>query len=100
MTFELSDVRRENIYLNNMVGLDEVYTFYHDETNNVGKSTVSKGRDDFNRFNKFFILGGVVFKQENRLSEVEYQSFQQRMRSTNPQTHIKEFKSKHFLNGA
>lgn len=78
--------------------MDKEYTFYHDETNNVGKVTVSKGRENFYKFNKFFILGGVVFNQKNRLNEADYQSLQ-KIRSTNSQTQIKEFKFKHFVNG-
>lgn len=100
MSFELSEVRQSNIELNRLIGVDEAYIFYHDETNNAGKSTVSKGLNDFEAFNKFFVLGGVVFKQENRLDESDYQAFQEEMRATNPQKQIHEFKSKHFLNGA
>lgn len=62
MSFELSEVRQSNIELNRLIGVDEAYIFYHDETNNAGKSTVSKGLNDFEAFNKFFVLGGLVFK--------------------------------------
>lgn len=52
-----------------LYGLDEEYAFFYDETNNIRKFWI---RDDgFNEHPKNFVLGGIVHKKSEPLSELD-----------------------------
>jgi hypothetical protein len=56
---DVDEIRRLEIRMHGLTGIDDAYTFYHDETNNIHKLRI-----DANGLNvaepKVFALGGVV----------------------------------------
>ena len=56
---DIDELREPQIHLHGLTGADGVYTFYHDETNNVRKLELKPGGFNVAAL-KVFVLGGVV----------------------------------------
>lgn len=95
MKFETGGIRQQNILMHDLENLDQDFTFYYDETNNIGKLHIREG--SFNQlFSNQFILGGLVFTSSEPTSD-EIGTF---IDSLNLQSSAKELKFKHIAKGS
>lgn len=65
---DIDDLRNQQIMMADLTGADNVYTFYHDETNNVKKLRINDR--GFNVELKTFILGGFVHDGAPRVIDI------------------------------
>lgn len=93
MKIDVSKVRPATIAMNGLSGVDSVYFFFYDETNNIRKLSMSSGKfsvpDTHN-----FVLGGIVRELPPSNSDAEAL-----IQSLSLQRTTKELKTKHIGTG-
>ncbi len=93
MTLDVSEVRPATIAMNGLSGVDDVYFFFYDETNNIRKLSMNSGKfsvpDTHN-----FVLGGIVRELAPSNSDAETL-----IQSLSLQRTTKELKTKHIGTG-
>ncbi len=90
---DIDELRDSGIRLHGLTKADGVYTFYHDETNNIRKLHVEAGRLNVAEL-KVFVLGGVVHEGAPR--PIDIQSLRDAMRI---QKSAHEIKLEHVARG-
>lgn len=90
---DVDEIRNPQIQMFGLTGADTVYTFYHDETNNIRKLHVGEQGLNVPEL-KTFVLGGVVHEGPQR--PLDLSSLRQVMR-IQPSAH--EIKLKHVAKG-
>jgi len=89
----VSDFRNPSIEMYNLRNVNENYTFYYDETNNIRKLYLTE--DGVNASEKdYFVIGGIVHKNNNIPLDRNF-LFQ----NLNLQKSVKEIKLKHIAKG-
>ena len=90
---DVNDLRDDLILAHNLNGVDDVYTFYYDETNNIRKFHLVE--DGFNVNDPGnFVLAGVLHKG------IQYQpDIDELLKRLNLQKTTKEIKLKHVGKG-
>ncbi|MEQ8403598.1 MAG: DUF3800 domain-containing protein [Oceanicaulis sp.] len=67
---DIDQIRRTQIKIHGLSGVDLDYIFYHDETNNIKKLRLEGGR--FNVANpSVFVLGGIVYSGPQRTLDIQ-----------------------------
>lgn len=95
MKIDYTEVRKNEIELHQLKGIDSPYIFYYDESNNHRKINLNINKENFlNILNKNFALGGIVKKQKSSL-KIEVDKL---IQDLNFQPNQKEIKSKNFFN--
>lgn len=95
MKIDYTEVRKNEIELHQLKGMDNPYIFYYDESNNHRKINLNINKENFlNILNKNFALGGIVKKQKSSL-KIEVDKL---IQDLNFQPNQKEIKSKNFFN--
>src|SRR5713226_8064085 len=90
---DIDELRDAGIQLHGLTKADGVYTFYHDETNNIRRLHINAGRLNVAEL-KVFVLGGIVHEGEPRATEI--QSLREAMRT---QKSAAEIKLEHVAKG-
>lgn len=67
---DIDELRDAEIQLHGLTKVDRIYTFYHDETNNIRRLHINAGRLNIAEL-KVFALGGLVHEGEPRLLEIQ-----------------------------
>lgn len=83
---DIDELSEAEIRLHGLTKVDGVYTFYHDETNNIRRLHINAGRSNVAEL-KVFALGGLVHEGEPRLLEI--QSLREAMRIQKTAVEIK-----------
>lgn len=92
-TIDVNASRDFDMRINGLTGLDDVFTFYYDETNNT--RTLYIGADGFNVPKvKCFVLGGVAHSGAKR--DLHFEELRQALRL---QPTVKELKLEHVAKG-
>lgn len=91
---DIDELRETEIGLHGLTKADGVYTFYHDETNNIRRLHVNAGRLNVAELT-VFVLGGIVHEGEPRSMEI--QSLREAMRI---QKSAVEIKLEHVAKGS
>jgi len=92
-TIDVNAGRDFDIYIQGLTGLDDVFTFYYDETNNT--RTLYIGADGFNVPKvKCFVLGGIAHRGAKR--ELHFEALRQTLWL---QPTVKELKLEHVAKG-
>lgn len=90
---EMSKIREVSIAINKLQGLNEIHTFYYDETNNIRKLYLRdsgfNGSVDSN-----FVLGGVMHDGTESHANID-----ELLSTLNLQQSIKEIKIKYLAKG-
>nr|WP_321355615.1 DUF3800 domain-containing protein [uncultured Draconibacterium sp.] len=91
--FDVSEIRAQTILLNNLQNVDDRFTFYYDETNNIRKFYLNE--ESFNCVSGVnFIVGGVLYEGSNSTFDIENLKDQIRLQKT-----ANEIKLKHIAKG-
>jgi hypothetical protein len=90
---DVDEIRNPQIQMFGLTGADTVYTFYHDETNNIRKLHIDEQGLNVPEL-KTFVLGGVVHEGPKR--PLDLSSLRQAMRI---QSSAHEIKLKHVAKG-
>ncbi|WP_289036544.1 DUF3800 domain-containing protein [uncultured Roseibium sp.] len=90
---DIDEIRDPQIQMFGLTGADAVYTFYHDETNNIRKLHIDEQGLNVPEL-KTFVLGGVVHEGPQR--PLDLSSLRQAMRI---QSSANEIKLKHVAKG-
>lgn len=90
---DVDEIRDPQIQMFGLTGADTVYTFYHDETNNIRKLHIDEQGLNVPEL-KTFVLGGVVHEGSQR--PLDLSSLRQAMRI---QLSAQEIKLKHVAKG-
>lgn len=90
---DVDEIRDPQIQMFRLKGADDVYTFYHDETNNIRKLHIDERGLNVPEL-KTFVLGGVVHQGLQR--SIDLSSLRQAMRI---QPSANEIKLKHIAKG-
>lgn len=93
MMIDVDKIRDPQIQMFGLTGADAVYTFYHDETNNIRKLHIDEHGLNVPEL-KTFVLGGIVHKGAPR--PLDLSSLRQAMRI---QPSANEIKLKHVAKG-
>lgn len=90
--FDVTQIRDIELTLAPNLNVDEKYTFFYDETNNI-KKLYQKDEESFNTsFDANFILGGILYEGERpELDDI--------FKDLNLQPNINEVKFKHIASG-
>ncbi|WP_050385878.1 DUF3800 domain-containing protein [Bradyrhizobium pachyrhizi] len=91
---DIDKLRKAEIQRHELTAADDVYTFYHDETNNIIRLRIVEGRLNVAKL-KVFVLGGVVHEGEAR--PIEIQALREAMRI---QKSAPEIKLEHVAKGS
>jgi hypothetical protein len=83
---DIDELRKAEIQLHGLTKADGLYTFYHDETNNIRRLYINAGRLNVVEL-KVFVLGGIVHEGGPR--PIEIQSLREAMRIQKSATEIK-----------
>ncbi|MAN65313.1 DUF3800 domain-containing protein [uncultured Hyphomonas sp.] len=90
---DIDDIRSAHIKMHRLTGMDDAYTFYHDETNNIKKLRIKTG--GFNVAEPgVFVLGGVVHPGTPRDLDIETLRADMRIQKS-----AKEIKLEHVAKG-
>ncbi|MBU3102923.1 DUF3800 domain-containing protein [Clostridium gasigenes] len=88
--YGIGKIREMIIGLHKLESMNEVYTFYYDETNNARKFRLKE--EGFNSsMDENFVLGGIVYKGKNKALDTD-----RLFNELNLQTTVKELKGKHI----
>ncbi len=90
---DVNEIRTPQIELFDLIGADDTYTFYHDETNNIRKLHINGGHLNIVEL-KTFVLGGVVHRGLSHPINIE--ELRQAMKI---QKSANEIKLKHVAKG-
>lgn len=93
---DVSLQRERAIQMNDLKNVDINYSFFYDETNNPKKFKITNEGFNVNE-NDFFILGGIVHRSENHISN---EKVEQLFAQLITQKNMKEIKFKQASNGA
>lgn len=90
---DIDDIRSAHIKMHRLTGMDDAYTFYHDETNNIKKLRIKT--DGFNVAEPgVFVLGGVVHSGAPKGLDIETLRAEMRIQKS-----AKEVKLEHVAKG-
>lgn len=93
-SIDFSESRERTIALFGLSNMDDVYTFFYDETNNSRLFRITE--TDFNTpKDEDFILGGLVYEGKHKVFDVE-----KLLKSLRLQPTMKEIKRKHIAPGS
>lgn len=91
---EFENIRKADIVAHELRNVDEQYTFYYDETNNIRRLRIRDGKFNVTQLNDF-ILGGIVLKNKNEELDLAELRFALKL-----QKNVAEIKLKHVATGS
>ncbi|MCD9823797.1 DUF3800 domain-containing protein [Bradyrhizobium japonicum] len=93
---DIDELRDAEIQLHGLTKADGVYTFYHDETNNIRKLYIDDGRLNVAEL-KVFVLGGIVHEGAPRPIEIQSLREAMRIQKTAPEIKLEHVAKGNFL---
>ena len=90
---DFNEIRDMVVQSNDLENIDDVYTFYYDETNNIRKLYLKDSGINVENSNNF-VLAGIVHKGQKSSAD-----FSILLKNLNLQKNIKEVKIKHIAKG-
>ena len=84
MEFDVNDMRQMMIDAFQLRRVDDKFTFYYDETNNIRKFYLTNGGTNVPDHNNF-VLGGIALREGNVLPDIAPLRFKLRMQSNAPE---------------
>ncbi|MBH5371010.1 DUF3800 domain-containing protein [Bradyrhizobium glycinis] len=93
---DIDELRNSEIELHGLTKADGVYTFYHDQTNNIRKLYIDDGRLNVAEL-KVFVLGGIVHEGAPRPIEIQPLREAMRIQKTAPEIKLEHVAKGDFL---